>query len=212
MTDMANELVYDDNGLLPAVVQSSKDKRVLMLGYMNRESLHKTVETGWVHFWSRSRKKLWKKGETSGNVMKVVRIQPDCDKDCLLIEAEPEGPVCHTGEESCFFSTLFQSEGGKAVEPSLTEMLEALRSVIRDRKEKRPSGSYTTRLFEGGVDRITKKLGEEAVEVVIAAKNQDNEELTRESADLLYHLLVLWEQMGLAPSAVARELQRRRTH
>jgi phosphoribosyl-ATP pyrophosphohydrolase/phosphoribosyl-AMP cyclohydrolase len=204
---MANELVYDESGLLPAVVQSSKDKRVLMVAYMNRESFQRTVETGWVHFWSRSRKKLWKKGETSGNVMKVVRIRPDCDGDCLLIEAEPEGPACHTGEVSCFFSTLFQSED---VEPSLAETLEELRSVILDRKEKRPSGSYTTSLFEGGVDRIAKKLGEEAVEVVIAGKNHDKEELTRESADLLYHLLVLWEQAGLAPSEVARELDRRR--
>jgi phosphoribosyl-ATP pyrophosphohydrolase/phosphoribosyl-AMP cyclohydrolase len=207
MTDRTNELIYDDRGLLPAVVQSSRDKRVLMVAYMNRESYQKTIETGWVHFWSRSRKKLWKKGETSGNMMRVVRIRPDCDRDCLLIEAEPKGPACHTGELSCFFSTLFQSGD---IEPSLADTLDELRNVIRDRKEKRPSGSYTTRLFEGGIDRIAKKLGEEAVEVVIAGKNLDKEELSRESADLLYHLLVLWEQMGLAPSAVAQELERRR--
>lgn len=209
MNKLNEEILFDSQGLIPAVVQHVTDRRVLMVAYMNRESLEKTLETGQAHFWSRSRQELWHKGATSGNVMDVIRILADCDRDCLLLEVEPAGPACHTGSTSCFHTPI----GPESPEPaSLSEILGELMMVIRERKRERPRGSYTTKLFEGGLDRITKKLGEEAVEVVIAGKNQDREELARESADLLYHLLVLWEDSNLAPEAVAAELRRRRNN
>jgi phosphoribosyl-ATP pyrophosphohydrolase/phosphoribosyl-AMP cyclohydrolase len=201
MKEIQEELVFDSRGLIPAVVQDANTRRVLMVAYMNRESLEKTKKEGQVHFWSRSRGELWHKGATSGNTMNVVRMVADCDRDCLLLEVQPAGPACHTGATSCFEAPD---------RPSLADVLGELKAVIRERKKKRPEGSYTAKLFDGGIDRITKKLGEEAVEVVIAGKNQDREELARESADLLYHLLVLWEQCDLAPEAVAAELQSRR--
>jgi phosphoribosyl-ATP pyrophosphohydrolase/phosphoribosyl-AMP cyclohydrolase len=178
-----------------------------MVAYMNRESLDKTLESGEVHFWSRSRGELWHKGATSGNVMKAVAVRADCDGDCLLVQVRPEGPACHTGETTCFHNPLQISPSkGEA----LFEILGELAEIIRRRKEERPAGSYTTKLFDGGLDRIAKKLGEEAVEVVIAGKNQDRMELIRESADLMYHLLVLWEQSDLRFSDIATELARRR--
>jgi phosphoribosyl-ATP pyrophosphohydrolase/phosphoribosyl-AMP cyclohydrolase len=202
-------LTFDDKGLIPAVVQHVSTGRVLMVAFMSRESLDKTIETGEAHFWSRRRNELWRKGATSGNVMKVVEILADCDADCLLLRVAPAGPACHTGEPSCFFTTLATAEE-HAAETSLSEVLDELSRLIRDRKEKRPEGSYTAKLFAGGVDRIAKKVGEESAEVIIASKNRDPEELCRESADLLYHLLVLWEQVGISPSRVGEELKRRR--
>jgi phosphoribosyl-ATP pyrophosphohydrolase/phosphoribosyl-AMP cyclohydrolase len=204
----SRELSFDEQGLIPAVVQGVADGRVLMVAYMNREAFDKTLETNEAHFWSRSRNALWRKGATSGNVMKVVEIRVDCDADCLLLKVEPAGPACHTGRESCFFTTVGPESSGEA-KASLSETLTELRDVIRRRKEERPEGSYTAKLFNGGLDRITKKVGEEAVEVVIAGKNRDAGELVRESADLLYHLLVLWEEMDLDDSSVAAELRRR---
>ena len=200
---------FDDRGLIPAVVQNATSGRVLMVAFMNQESLHKTLETGAVHFWSRSRNELWRKGATSGHVMKVVEVIADCDQDCLLVRVQPEGPACHTGQTSCFFTPLL-SDTGSPGETVFSETIGELSELIRDRHQTRPEGSYTVRLFDGGVDRIAKKVGEEAAEVIIAAKNNDAAELCRESADLLYHLLVLWEQAGVTPAAVGEELKRRR--
>ena len=204
-----NTLQFDPRGLIPAVVQNATSGRVLMVAFMNQESLDKTLETGAVHFWSRSRNELWRKGATSGHVMKVVEVMADCDQDCLLVRVQPEGPACHTGETSCFFTPLL-SDAENPAETVFSETIGELSELIRDRREKRPEGSYTARLFDGGVDRIAKKVGEEAAEVIIAAKNDDADELCRESADLLYHLLVLWEQAGVSPAAVGEELKRRR--
>lgn len=204
MSEKQEQLVFDGQGLIPAVVQDATTGRVLMVAYMNRDSLDKTRETGQVHFWSRSRDELWHKGATSGNVMNVVRMGADCDRDCLLVEVTPAGPACHTGAPSCFDTS------GVPEPASLAGVLGELTAVIRERKQAHPEGSYTAKLFEGGIDRITKKLGEEAVEVVIAGKNKSREELARESADLLYHLLVLWEHSDLAPETVAEELRGRR--
>jgi phosphoribosyl-ATP pyrophosphohydrolase/phosphoribosyl-AMP cyclohydrolase len=207
MNTIPEQLRFDDQGLIPAVLQNIEDGRILMVAYMNRESLDKTLESGEVHFWSRSRGELWHKGATSGNVMKAVAVRADCDGDCLLVQVRPEGPACHTGETTCFHNPLQISPSkGEA----LFEILGELAEIIRRRKEERPAGSYTTKLFDGGLDRIAKKLGEEAVEVVIAGKNQDRMELIRESADLMYHLLVLWEQSDLRFSDIATELARRR--
>ncbi len=205
----AQSLQFDDKGLIPAVVQNATSGRVLMVAFMNQASLDKTLETGDVHFWSRSRNELWRKGATSGHVMKLVEVIADCDQDCLLVRVHPGGPVCHTGEVSCFFTPL-SSAAENPGETVFSETIGELAELIRDRHENRPEGSYTTRLFEGGVDRIAKKVGEEATEVIIAGKNDDADELRRESADLLYHLLVLWEQVGVSPAAVGEELKRRR--
>jgi len=207
MNEMAKELKFDDDGLIPAVLQNIEDGRVLMVAYMNRESFAKTLETGEVHFWSRSRRELWRKGATSGNVMKVIGMRADCDDDCLLLEVRPEGPACHTGETSCFHKPL-PTGGPEGL--ALFESIGEVADVIRSRNKQRPSGSYTSKLFDEGLDRIVKKLGEEAVEVVIAGKNQDRDELTRESADLIYHLLVLWEYSAISFSDIAAELSRRR--
>ncbi len=205
----AQSLQFDDKGLIPAVVQNATSGRVLMVAFMNQASLDRTLETGDVHFWSRSRNELWRKGATSGHVMKLVEVIADCDQDCLLVRVHPGGPACHTGETSCFFTPL-SSAAENPGETVFSEMIGELAELIRDRRETRPEGSYTTRLFEGGVDRIAKKVGEEATEVIIAGKNDDADELRRESADLLYHLLVLWEQVGVSPAAVGEELKRRR--
>ncbi len=202
-------LKFDDKGLIPAVVQNATSGRVLMVACMNQESLDETLETGAVHFWSRSRNELWRKGATSGHVMKVIEVIADCDQDSLLVRVQLEGPACHTGETSCFFTPLV-SDSENPGETVFSETIGELAALIRDRRKKRPEGSYTTRLFEGGVDRIAKKVGEEAAEVIIAGKNNDPDELCRESADLLYHLLVLWEQAGVSPAAVGQELKRRR--
>ena len=208
-------LQFDDKGLIPAVVQNATSGRVLMVAFMNQASLDKTLETGAVHFWSRSRNELWRKGATSGHVMHVVDVIADCDHDCLLVRVRPEGPACHTGETSCFFTSLSPDtakpdEPLENVDTVFSETIGELAELIRDRRAKRPEGSYTTRLFDEGVDRIAKKVGEEAAEVIIAAKNNDPDELCRESADLLYHLLVLWEHGGVSPAAVGQELKRRR--
>lgn len=171
------------DGLLPAIVQDAFDGRVLMQGYMNEDALSKTLESGKVTFWSRSRQELWTKGETSENYLDLVEIHVDCDHDCLLVRARPEGPTCHLGINTCF-----DAEG--AVIPELT-FLSQLEKVIAQRHVDRPEGSYTTRLFESGVKRIAQKVGEEGVETALAAVAGDDEELLNESADLLYHMMVL---------------------
>jgi phosphoribosyl-ATP pyrophosphohydrolase/phosphoribosyl-AMP cyclohydrolase len=199
-------LRFDERGLIPAIVQDAETGTVLMLAYMNRESLSLTLETGQTHFWSRSRNKIWHKGETSANIQDVVRVKYDCDSDALLVIVNQHGGACHTGEYSCFFSQLqeFRTAG-----PNLGEVLGKLAGVIRGRKAELPEGSYTAKLFKGGVDRILKKVGEETGEVIIAAKNHSKEEITWEVADLLYHTLVLLEQEGVSPGDIARELERR---
>jgi phosphoribosyl-ATP pyrophosphohydrolase/phosphoribosyl-AMP cyclohydrolase len=193
------------NGLIPAVVQDADSGRVLMVAYMNRESLERTLASGEVHFWSRSRETIWRKGETSGNVLRLRSLVADCDLDCLLVRAEPAGPVCHTGERSCFFETL----AGEEPTAELGDVLGRLSRTIRERQESRPEGSYTAQLFGKGIPRIAQKVGEESTEVVIAATSGNALELAEESADLLYHLLVLWKASGINPESIAEALERR---
>lgn len=195
-------LKFDENGLIPAIVQDSENLRVLMLGYMNRESIGLTVQTGDVTFYSRSRQEIWRKGETSGNVLKLVEIIADCDRDALLVTAKPSGPVCHTGETSCFF------RDGLAPEAQL-EFLGKLQKLLKGRKKEMPEGSYTTTLFKSGIDRISQKVGEEAVETVIASKNQDDVAFLGEASDLLFHLMVLLTEKGYGLGDLVDELKKR---
>lgn len=188
-------------GLLPAVVQDPFDGRVLMQGYMNREALGRSLESGKVTFWSRSRQELWTKGETSGNTLVLTAIHADCDSDCLLVLATPAGPTCHRGTDSCF-------DEEAAVRPELA-FLAALERLVAEREQQRPEGSYTTRLFEEGVKRIAQKVGEEGVETALAAAAGDSDELVEESADLLYHLLVLLRASGSSLEEVIDVLKKR---
>lgn len=198
---------FDDNGLIPAIVQHARSGEVLMLGYMNEAALARTLASKLVTFWSRSRQSLWTKGETSGNLLRLVELRQDCDGDALLVLAEPQGPTCHTGEPSCFFRTSDGITTTERMPPS--SILTQLTDIIGQRAAERPAGSYTTKLLDGGVDRIGKKIGEEAAEVIIAAKNASPAELSWELADLLYHSLVLLVQQGLPPEAIWAELRRR---
>lgn len=187
-----NLLKFDDQGLIPAVVQDFNSGQVLMVAYMNREALKLTINKGEAHFYSRSRRSLWHKGETSGNTQEVKEIFYDCDGDTLLLQVVPRGPACHTGKMSCFYRTIDgdeQSAGGG--------ILDELAAVIKQRKKERPEGSYTTYLFDKGLDKILKKVGEETAEVIIAAKNPNNDEIIYETSDLIYHLLVLLEEKRL---------------
>jgi phosphoribosyl-ATP pyrophosphohydrolase/phosphoribosyl-AMP cyclohydrolase len=197
---------FDNNGLIPAIVQHARSGEVLMLGYMNEAALRRTAESGFVTFWSRSREVLWQKGETSGNMLRLVEIRQDCDGDALLVLAEPAGPTCHTGEPSCFHRTLDGEAAGRA---PASLILTQLSDLIAQRAAERPEGSYTVKLLDGGVDRIGKKIGEEAAEVIIAAKNAAPDELRWEMADLLYHSLVLLAQQGMPLEAIWDELRRR---
>ncbi len=197
---------YADNGLIPAVAQDAQTGAVLMLAYMNAESVRKTAESGFATFYSRSRQALWLKGETSGNKLEVLEMLLDCDCDTILLKVKPYGPACHTGEATCFFKPLL----GNAVAARGAGILHELAGVIRGRKQNPVEGSYTNYLFNKGVDKICKKVGEESAEVIIAAKNADNAELRCEAADLLYHLLVLLEDRGLALDEVFGELEHRR--
>ncbi len=206
--DKIGELKFDSQGLIPAIVQDRKSGQVLMLAYMNKESLQKTLESGETVFWSRSRNSLWHKGETSGNTQKVCSVQHDCDNDTLLITVEQKGNACHTGAYSCFNETL----PGRSEQTSFDDLgtiLKSLAQVIRQRKQEMPEKSYTTYLFKSGLDKILKKVGEEAAETIIAAKNHSKEELSREVADLFYHLLVLLEQEGVALEDISRVLSLR---
>nr|MBO2479361.1 bifunctional phosphoribosyl-AMP cyclohydrolase/phosphoribosyl-ATP pyrophosphatase [Bacillota bacterium] len=201
-------LRWDEQGLIPAIVQDVQSKEVLMLAYMNRESLVKTLETGYTWFWSRSRQRLWQKGETSGHVQRVRDIRVDCDRDTLLVLVEQTGPACHNGTYSCFAASLptnTETDG----QPDRFAILNRLESVIAARDAERPEGAYTTYLFEKGLDKILKKVGEETAEVIIAAKNRDPQELRWEVSDLLYHLLVLLREQQLPLDEVMRELERR---
>ncbi|EKN71425.1 bifunctional phosphoribosyl-AMP cyclohydrolase/phosphoribosyl-ATP pyrophosphatase protein [Neobacillus bataviensis LMG 21833] len=196
---------FDEKGLVPAIIQDAGTKEVLTLAYMNEESLSKTIETGETWFYSRSRQELWHKGATSGNTQTVVSINYDCDQDALLVLVNPKGPACHTGAVSCFSERIVES----STNLNDYQILQSLEKVIMERERERPEGAYTTYLFEKGVDKILKKVGEEAAEVIIAAKNRDHEELRWEAADLLYHLQVLLVEQGLPFTEVLRTLEER---
>jgi phosphoribosyl-ATP pyrophosphohydrolase/phosphoribosyl-AMP cyclohydrolase len=200
---------FDERGLVPAVVQDAHTRGVLMLAYMNAESLNQTLETGETWFWSRSRAQLWHKGETSGNTQRVTDVLLDCDGDALVLRVEPAGPACHTGETSCFHNVI-QAGASQQNAEDLGELLSALYALVEKRKHERPQGSYTTYLFDQGLDKILKKLGEESSETIIAAKNEDRGALAKESCDLLYHLIVLLVERGVTLSDVRDELVRRR--
>lgn len=194
---------FDERGLICAIAQDSASGDVLMQAYMNEEALKKTLETGYAHYWSRSRQCLWKKGETSGHVQKVLGLTFDCDKDCVLLSIEQTGAACHTGNRSCFFNVEKEEEGAGV------RFLSELERVVDDRKVHPEEGSYTSYLFEKGIDKIAKKMGEEAVETVIASKNENKEELIGETADLLYHLLVLLREKEVTLKDVCTELKKR---
>jgi phosphoribosyl-ATP pyrophosphohydrolase/phosphoribosyl-AMP cyclohydrolase len=202
-------LRFDTNGLIPVIVQHARSGEVLMLGYMNEEALHRTQESGTVTFWSRSRNELWTKGATSGNWLRLVELRQDCDGDVLLVRAEPDGPTCHTGNSSCFYRDLHENAMENRVPYSI--ILTLLEDIIRDRNTEQAAESYTVKLLRGGVDRIGKKIGEEATEVVIAAKNGSRDELVYEVADLFYHTLVLLENQRIPLEAIWAELLRRTT-
>ena len=187
-------------GLVPAIIQDAQTKNVLMLGYMNEESLNKTLETKKVTFWSRSRNCLWTKGETSGNFLHLVDIKVDCDNDTLLVKATPDGPTCHTGTDTCW---------GEDNESNPLLFLSELQDFIDKRHEEMPEGSYTTKLFKDGINKIAQKVGEEALETVIEATNGTSDHLVYEASDLLYHLTVLLTSMGLRIEQIADELHKR---
>ena len=198
-----DELKFDEKGLIPAIVVDSITKKVLTLAYMNKESLKITMEKGLTCFYSRSRKELWLKGETSGNYQHVVSITADCDNDALVVVVEPDGPACHTGATTCFHNPVFESD--ERSEFSLSGLV----SLIEQRKIEKTEGSYTTYLFEKGLDKILKKVGEESTEVIIAAKADDKRDTVYEIADLTYHLLVLMIEMGISLEDIHKELASR---
>jgi phosphoribosyl-AMP cyclohydrolase / phosphoribosyl-ATP pyrophosphohydrolase len=204
-----SDLKFDEQGLIPAVVQDAQSKEVLTLAYMNEESLRMSVETKETWFYSRSRQELWHKGETSGNTQVIVDIRYDCDQDALVVLVTPKGPACHTGDYSCFSKSLLGDDHKFEPVDDRFEIINKLESLIAKRWAQRPEGSYTTYLFDKGVDKILKKVGEEASEVIIAAKNRDQEELSWEAADLLYHLLVLLREQDLPLDQVLQALEGR---
>lgn len=197
------ELRFNEAGLIPAVVVDAVSKRVLTLAYMNEESLRISMEKGLTCFWSRSRQELWLKGETSGNYQHVVSITADCDKDALVVSVEPDGPACHLGTTSCFTQPVWESADRHDFS------LEQLMELLEGRKQEKKEGSYTTYLFEKGIDKILKKVGEESTEVIIAGKANDTKETIYEIADLAYHVMVLMTEMGISLEDVHRELAKR---
>lgn len=219
LEEATQKLSFDRYDLLPAIIQDQDSGEVLMLAYMNRESLKKTMQTGRTWFWSRSRKKLWQKGETSGNVQVVKEILYDCDADALLIKVAQTGPACHTGERSCFYRSLLPGkkrdslsrEGELSGEGEEGEIIPWLTRIIRKRAEEMPRGSYVASLLEDGTDKVLKKLAEESAEVIIAAKNKHKGELVKEAADLLFHFLVLLEAFQVDSKEVVGELRKRRS-
>ncbi len=198
-----SELKFDEKGLIPAVVVDAITKQVLTVAYMNEDSLRISMEKELTCFWSRSRQELWLKGETSGNYQHIVSITADCDKDALVVMVEPDGPACHTGEVSCFHNPLFQSEERQEFS------LQGLADLLQGRKEQMPENSYTTYLFQKGLDKILKKVGEESTEVIIAAKAEDKRETVYEIADLAYHVMVLMTEAGISVEDIHRELASR---
>lgn len=218
-----SKLKFNEDGLIPAVIQDVQSKAVLMMAYMNKESLQKTLKTKETWFWSRSRGELWHKGATSGNVQVVKEMYYDCDQDTLLFLVEPKGPACHRNVYTCFDKVELVDKSDESCPSVVTAedngtdahldyaIISNLIEIIAKRDEERPEGAYTTYLFEKGIDKILKKVGEEASEVIIAAKNRDPEELRNESADLFYHLLVLWREQGLGLDQVLDILKQRHT-
>ena len=198
-----DELKFDSHGLIPAIVVDATSKKVLTLAYMNRESLGISLKEKRTCFWSRSRQELWRKGETSGNVQHIRTIVADCDRDALVVTVDKEGPACHLGTDSCFNDPLFISEAGEPFS------VEGLYELLKGRKENLPEGSYTTYLFQKGLDKILKKVGEECTEVIIAGKAQDKRETVYEIADLAYHVLVLMVEMGISVEDIRTELASR---
>ena len=198
-----DELKFDEKGLIPAIVVDAVSKKVLTLAYMNRESLEISIEKGLTCFWSRSRNELWLKGETSGNYQHIVSITADCDGDALVVLVEKDGPACHTGCDSCFNDTVFESDERHEFS------YEALYELIKGRKTEKKEGSYTTYLFEKGLDKILKKIGEESTEVIIAAKAEDKKETVYEIADLAYHVMVLMIEAGISLEDIFKELASR---
>ena len=197
------ELKFDEKGLIPAIVVDAVSKQVLTLAYMNRESLAIFMEKELTCFWSRSRQELWLKGETSGNFQHIVSITADCDQDALVVMVEPDGPACHTGEITCFHNPVYQSKTRQEFS------YEGLYALLEGRKKELPEGSYTTYLFQKGLDKILKKVGEECTEVIIAAKAEDRAETVYEIADLAYHVMVLMTQQGITLEEIHRELASR---
>jgi len=199
-----SKIQYDENGLIPVIIQNAETKEVLTLAYANEEAVNKTIELGETWLYSRSRKELWNKGATSGNTQQVTAVRLDCDGDALIYEVIPNGPACHTGENSCFNETISGTPN-----PSKADMFKELTELIRNREQEMPEGAYTTYLFTEGVDKICKKVGEEAAEVIIAAKNRDPQELSMEAADLFYHVLVLLQEQKVDLDQVIGVLQER---
>ena len=210
MKELINTLKFDASGLIPAVVQNIETNEVLMVAYMNADTIKQTLETGRATFWSRSRQEVWVKGDTSGNYMYVKEVRVDCDCDCLVVLVNPAGPACHTGNRSCFFRKI---EDGKLVEDAKeqtkTDVFAREQAVVMDRKEHPEEGSYTNYLFDKGEDKILKKVGEEAAEVVIAGKNRDKDEISYETADLIYHLTVMLVDNGMSLEDIYKEMERR---
>ncbi len=204
----ASIVKFDEKGLVPAVVQDVVSGKVLMLAYMNKQALEKTLETGFAHYWSRSRKKLWKKGETSGNVQEVVTIYYDCDEDALLLKVKQTGVACHTGNFSCFYRTLAESD--EIPDEESPSVLQELFEVIMERKRTMPENSYVAKKMREGLDRILKKIGEEAGEFIIASKNENQEEIVYELADLIFHAFLTLGWFEIPPSEVWKELRKRR--
>ena len=204
ISNVIEEIRFDNSGLVPAVVQDIKTKDVLMLAYMSKESIEKTFEEKVVHYYSRSRERLWKKGETSGNIQRLKGFYYDCDKDSVLVEVEQVGAACHTGSYSCFFNKVLKEESQEI------NIIESLYSLLKNRKENPKEGSYTNYLFKEGLDKILKKIGEESSEVIIGAKNKNKEELVYEISDLIYHILVLMVNEDIFIEDIKNELIIRR--
>ncbi len=208
------QIKFDERGLVPAIVQDARTREVLTLAYMNAESLKRTLESRETWFWSRSRSELWHKGATSGNTQRVTEIRQDCDSDALVVLVEPAGPACHTGARSCFYRDIKGTEIDLSLTSQTTDLgsvLDELYELIETRQREMPEGSYTTYLFEQGLDKILKKVGEESSEVIIAAKNDDHDSLTKESSDLLYHLIVLLVERKVRLQDIRDELVQRRS-
>jgi len=215
----SEELLFDERGLIPAIVQDAGNRQLLMLAYMNADSLQRTISTGETWFWSRSRKQLWHKGETSGHTQRVVDLSVDCDGDAILITVERQGPACHTGKDSCFHNQLEDERSGAATAGGAAGVgsarfdgaLDDLYALLASRYHERPPGSYTTKLFDEGIGKILAKVAEESQETIVAGRSETNQRLIEETSDLLYHLLVLLVQRGVTLAEIRGELARRRS-
>lgn len=216
MNFKVEDLMFDERGLIPAIVQDAQNHQVLTLAYMNHDSLRRTVATGETWFWSRSRNQLWHKGETSGHTQRVVDISIDCDRDAILITVDRQGPACHTGKDSCFHNRLADERSGAIVEAGtgparFDGTLDDLYALLVSRYHERPQGSYTTQLFDEGIGKILAKVDEESQETIVAGRSETNQRLVEETSDLLYHLLVLLVQRGVTLAEIRAELARRRS-